>query len=89
MLGSRSIIANLGVSDIDYQKPIAKILAKAESLDEPVDNTDSNSLDDDIRDDDEWATKDDADISPFQHPWKEQMSFRQNSSSMETPRSKS
>ena len=49
----------------------AKILAKAESLDEPVDNTDSNSLDDDIRDDDEWATKDDADISPFQYPWKE------------------
>ena len=26
---------------------------------------------DDIRDDDEWATKDDADISPFQYPWKE------------------
>ena len=50
----------------------AKILAKTESLDEPVDNTDSNALDDDIRDDDDWAdTKDDIDFSPFQHPWKE------------------
>ena len=41
----------------------AKILAKAESLDEPVENTDSNSLDDDIRDNDEWAdTHDNADL---------------------------